>query len=673
MCGVVGVVSLKHKTIKTNNLVKMVNLLKHRGPDDAGYLFFHTGLHHSSKISFYQAFSDEKFKTLSPLLPPIQEAMSIKEINAHDWDIFLGHRRLSIIDTTPAGHQPMSDLSKNLWVSYNGEIYNFKEIRTELEQLGYQFYTQSDTEVIIYAYAKWGIECINKFNGMFALALYDNFAKKFFLIRDRYGIKPLYYQLDNENNLIFASENKAILAYCESNPQVDCEALLEYFTFQNIFTNKTFFTDIKLLEAGHYLEIDLRSKTLIKKCYWDFCFESCWNLKDEREYIVELERLFISAIKRQLQADVLVGGYLSGGIDSSSICGVASRFLPYLNTFSIGFDLTSARGIELGFDEREISEYLSYLFKTEHYEMVLKSGDMERCLRDFTYHLEEPRVGQSYPNFYAAKLASKFVGVVLSGCGGDELFGGYPWRYYRGIKNKDFKHYVEEYYLFWQRLVPNSQLKKLFAPIANKVNSVWTRDIFENILKGANVNPSCEEEYINNSLYFESKTFLHGLLMVEDKLSMAHSLEVRVPFLDNDLVDFAQKIPLSLKLSNFEDVKKIDENNLMQKRQNRFLQTKNNKMIFRKMASAFIPKEVVEGAKKGFSSPDGSWFSGESIDFVKQKLFCKDSLIFHYLDYKTCYNLINDHLEGKQNYRLLIWSLLNFNEWCQIHLGEYNA
>ncbi|MDE5592205.1 MAG: asparagine synthetase B, partial [Helicobacter sp.] len=214
MCGIVGVVAFQEQSIATNNLVKMVDLLQHRGNDDAGYLFFHTGLHHDIKVSFYQAFCDEKFKSISPFIPSIQEKASVQEINAHDWDIFLGHRRLSIIDISSAGHQPMSDLSKNLWVSYNGEIYNFQEIRAELQRLGYQFYTKSDTEVLLYAYAKWGIECVKKFNGMFAFALYDNFAKKFFLVRDRYGIKPLYYRMDDKK-LIFASEAKAILAYGE--------------------------------------------------------------------------------------------------------------------------------------------------------------------------------------------------------------------------------------------------------------------------------------------------------------------------------------------------------------------------------------------------------------------------------------------------------------------------
>lgn len=667
MCGVVGVVSLEQKAIRTNNLITMLDSISHRGPDDAGYLFFHTGLKHSKKISFFQAFSDEKFCHLSPLLPIIQSQASQKEIQSHDWDIFLGHRRLSVIDTSPAGHQPMGDLSKNIWLSYNGEIYNFKEIRQELKSLGYSFRSESDSEVIIYAYIHWGIECIKKFNGMFAFALYDNFKNKFFLVRDRYGIKPMYYCKDSSGNLIFASENKAILAYDKHLKELDKESLLEYFTFQNIFTSKTLLKNINVLEAGHYLVVDLQNKE-IKKCkYWDFCFEESLYLKDIREYKEELERLFVRAVERQLISDVPLGSYLSGGIDSGSICAIASDRIPNLNTFTIGFDLSSAKGLELGFDERSISEYLSYLFKTEHYEMVLKSGDMERCLKKLIYHLEEPRVGQSYPNFYAAKLASRFVKVVLSGCGGDELFCGYPWRYYNIVDNTNFDEYVDKYYLFWQRLIPNRDLHNLFAPIANETKHIWTRDIFKEALKGSNPYAKSKEEYINNSLYFEAKTFLHGLLVVEDKLSMAYSLETRVPFLDNDLVDFAQKIPISLKLSEIEKFN-VNENNIAQKRN--IYKSNAGKHIFRQMIRKFMPKEVVNASKQGFVGPSDSWFSGESIEFVKSKIFDKQAPIYNYFDYNTCVSLVNEHLQGKKNRRLFIWSLLNFDEWCQTYLGE---
>ncbi|MFW5606637.1 MAG: asparagine synthase (glutamine-hydrolyzing), partial [Campylobacter hyointestinalis] len=424
MCGIVGVISLNKKTIDINCIKPMADKIAHRGPDDAGYLCFHTGTKHENKVSFFQNLTDEKFKNIDDMLPTIESISAQRELHLHDYDLYMGHRRLSILDVSYDGHQPMSDLSKNIWIAYNGEIYNFKELRAELEQLGHRFKSKTDTEVIIYAYIEWGIDCIKKFNGMFAFSLYDNFNKKFYLCRDRYGIKPIYYHITKDNTLVYASEIKSILEYKDYKSELDKEALLEYFTFQNIFTNKTLHKNINILEAGCYFEINLLSRDLKKINYWDFDFSASEKLKDEREYIEELDRLFIQAVKRQLVSDVEIGSYLSGGMDSGSITAIASKYIPCLKTFTVGFDLSSASGIELSFDERAKSEYMSYKFKTEHYEMVLKSGDMERCLNDFAYHIEEPRVGQSYPNYYAAKLASKFVKVVLSGAGGDELFAG---------------------------------------------------------------------------------------------------------------------------------------------------------------------------------------------------------------------------------------------------------
>ena len=199
--------------------------------------------------------------------------------------------------------------------------------------------------------------------------------------------------------------------------------------------------------------------------YWDYKFEEVYHSNDLREYTEELDRLFQQAVKRQLVSDVELGSYLSGGMDSGSISAVAASNIKFLKSFTVGFDLSSASGLELAFDERSKAESMSAKFKTEHYQMVLKSGDMERCIKDLAWHLEEPRVGQSYQNYYAAKLASKFVKVVLSGCGGDELFGGYPWRYYRAIDVSNFEDYIDKYYLYWQRLVTNSEIKKLFKPI----------------------------------------------------------------------------------------------------------------------------------------------------------------------------------------------------------------
>ena len=661
MCGIVGAISLEAKSICVDYAKPMTDKISHRGPDDAGYLFFHTGSRHNNdKLSFFQNLTDDKFKNIDDMLPTIESNSIKRELYLHDYDLFLGHRRLAILDISYAGHQPMSDLSKNIWIVYNGEIYNFQEIRNELIKIGHKFKSHTDTEVIIYAYIEWGEKCIEKFNGMFSFCIYDNLKKRIILARDRYGIKPLYYHLTKNNTLVFASEIKSILEYKDYESKIDKEALLEYFTFQNIFTDKTLHKNIQILEPGHFLDINLKTKDIKNIKFWDFNFKE-ENFKDEKECIEELDRLLTQAVKRQLVADVPIGSYLSGGLDSGSIVAIASKNIPWLNTFTVGFDLNSTNGIELGFDERAKSEYMSYKFKTEHYEMVLKSGDMERCLSDFAYHLEEPRVGQSYPNYYAAKLASKFSKVVLGGAGGDELFAGYPWRYYKAVNNINFDDYIDKYYGFWKRLLPNKDLKDLFRPIVKDVENVWTRDIFSNIFINKETKQT-PEEYINDSLYFEAKTFLHGLLVVEDKLSMAHSLETRVPFLDNDLVDFVQKIPVKFKLKNLKSVINVDENTI-----GKLQKTNDGKIILRKAMKKYIPSEINDAIKQGFSSPDESWFRGDSIDFVKIKLLNKDAKIYSYFDKKTVERLLEEHLNGKQNRRLFIWSLLNFEEFVQIY------
>ena len=401
--------------------------------------------------------------------------------------------------------------------------------------------------------------------------------------------------------------------------------------------------------------------------YWDFDFREPASPASDEEYREELGRLFRQAVTRQLVSDVELGSYLSGGMDSGSITAVAAASFPYLKTFTCGFDLSSASGIELAFDERARAEAMSYQFKTEHYEMVLKAGDMERCLPRLARHLEEPRVGQSYPNYYAAQLASKFVKVVLSGAGGDELFGGYPWRYYRAVVNDNFEDYIDKYYLFWQRMLNGDELKKIFQPIWGDVSETNTRDIFRDVFRHHDESLSSPEDYINQSLYFECKTFLHGLLVVEDKLSMAHSLETRVPFLDNDLVEFAMRCPVHLKLNNLDEVIRIDENE-PSKQKRFFHKTRDGKQILRDVMSGFIPDEVAAAEKQGFSAPDASWFKGDSIDFVRRILMNGDARLYALLDKDSVQALVGEHLDGVHNRRLLIWSLLNL----ETAIGELN-
>jgi asparagine synthase (glutamine-hydrolysing) len=670
MCGIAGVVALGSRNLSTDMLKSMCDVIAHRGPDDAGYLLAQSGRMHPRHACYDECFTDREFRHVNPMLPEIDTAHGKNALNSHSWDIFFGHRRLSILDITAAGHQPMTDLTRSVWTVYNGEIYNFKELRAELIKKGYEFKTQSDTEVLIASYLEWGIDCVKKFNGMFAFALWDKRNNRFHLVRDRYGIKPVYYKRLESGEFVFGSEAKAILAYCnKQRSKVDYEALLEYFTFQNIFTDKTFYSGIKILEPGTILTADLSQKepSIHYQKYWDFDFSQPEKMADEREYLEELERLFVQAVKRQMISDVEIGSYLSGGMDSGSITAIAAKEVPYLKSFTVGFDLTNVSAIEAGFDERKKSELMSYIYKTEHYEMVLKSGDMERCLPEYAWHMETPRVGQSYPNYYAAKLASKFVKVVLSGAGGDELFAGYPWRYYRAVNNKSFDDYIDKYYLFWQRLVDNRDLKRIFKPIWNQVDHVWTRDIFKNVFRDNPHTPITAEDYVNQSLYFEAKTFLHGLLIVEDRLSMAHSLETRVPFLDNDLVDFAMKVPVNMKLGNLTAVSRIDENDFGSKADKYFKKTKDGKLILRKALKKYMPNEISNAVKQGFSSPDQTWFRNESNNFVERELGDRENPIYNLLDYDSVNSLLKEHMSARKNRRLFVWGLLNMSYWCRQH------
>jgi asparagine synthase (glutamine-hydrolysing) len=625
MCGICGIFNLNGEPVSPVILRKLTDAIAHRGPDGEGF--------------FIDSF------------------------------LGLGHRRLAIIDLSPMGHQPMSTPDGKYIISYNGEVYNFRELRSELEALGHPFRSATDTEVVLNAYVQWGEACVERFNGMFAFALWDRTRQALFLARDRYGIKPLYYAFFG-NTFVFGSEQKAILSHPAFRREIDLEALLEYFTFQNLFTDRTFFRNLRLFPAGCRASVPLgfasASGGAIKiDRYWDYHFQEPATPVDEGECLEELARLFIQAVNRQLISDVELGAYLSGGMDSGSITAIAAMQLPYIKTFTCGFDLHSASGLELGYDEREKAEYMSYLFKTEHYEMVLKAGDMERVFQKVAWHIEEPRVGQSYPNYYVARLASKFVKVVLGGAGGDELFGGYPWRYYRAVVNDDFENYIDKYYAYWQRLIPNTTIRKVFRPIWDHVKQVWTRDIFRDVFCFRPGEISDPQAYVNLSLYFEAKTFLHGLLIVEDKLSMANGLETRVPFLDNDLVDFAMGLPVKLKLGKIMEVIRLNENEPGPKTQRYFQKTKDGKLILRKVMNRYIPDVITSAVKQGFSAPDSSWFKGESIDFVKRVIFNPRALLYEFLDPSEVRQLVTEHIEGITNRRLLIWSLLNFEFWLK--------
>ena len=585
--------------------------------------------------------------------------------------VALGHRRLAILDLSDAGRQPMSSEDGKITITYNGEIYNFKELREELQKAGYQFQSGTDTEVIIKGYQHWGLDVIPKLNGMFAFALWDENKEELLITRDRYGVKPIYLWVRSDE-VVFASEIKAILQHPEYKIDINYEALSEYFTFQNIFRYHTLFKDIQMLAPARVLRFD-RNMQVNEYLYWNYNFTDVDDKITAIDAEEETLRLFKQAVKRQMVADVRVGSYLSGGMDSGSITGIATAQTPRLATFTCGFDMSTTTGREANFDERRDAEIMASFFRTEHYEQVLNAGDLSWALPKVVYHLEDLRVGMSYPNYYVAGLASKFVKVCLSGAGGDELYGGYPWRYYRVFKSINQENYFNEYYAFWQRLVSDDDKKKLFNQgTYNKIAGLRSPfEVFKNVFTyNKSLKYSHPEDHIANSLYFEAKTFLPSLFVVGDKLAMAHSLEERFPFMDNDLVDFAQKIPVRYKLGNLEQMKIIDENETAKLR--RFqMQFDDGKNVLRKAMSSIIPEQIINRKKQGFSAPDESWYRGENFQYVKKLLIDKNAVSSDYINRDYIKMILSEHSEKNINHRLLIWSFICFEWWCRIFLkGE---
>jgi len=621
MCGIAGVFNLDGKPFPEERLKRMAGEIAHRGPDGEGYF--------------------------------------IKE------GIALAHRRLAILDVTDKARQPMSSKDGKWTVVFNGCIYNFREIRETLIKRGHRFDSASDTEVIAEGLSEWGSGVFELFNGMFAVAAWNSEEKSLWLSRDRFGVKPLYYWF-NGKTFVFSSEIKAILLHPAYTMSVDINALNEYFTFQNLFSYRTLFKGIFMLPQANTIKIDSNTRSIIHNSWWDYDFSSPDEKMSFGEAREETLRLLKQAVVRQMVSDVPVGSYLSGGMDSGSITAIASQNVPRLTTFTCGFDMSGVSGVEANFDERRDAELMANAFKTEHYEQVINAGDLRWSLPSLVWHLEDLRTGMSYPNFYIARLASKFVKVCLQGTGGDELFGGYPWRYYRVFGSVSKKEFFEQYYGFWQRLVSDSQKKELFTEdVFRQTDIDEPRMIFERVFTfNTRLKYDTPEQHIQNSLYFEIKTFLNGLLIVGDKLSMANGLEERFPFLDNDLVNFAQKIPVRHKLGNLEEeLKRIDEN--LGNKKMVFREFNDGKNVLRKAMQELIPEKIIKRQKQGFSSPDESWYRGENALFVKETLVENNCISFNFLNRKFVEKTVDEHINRGINHRLLIWSMLCFEKWCE--------
>ncbi len=619
MCGIAGVVSATRESNVSESLVRhMCDQIVHRGPDDEGiYVADGAGL---------------------------------------------GMRRLSIIDLA-GGHQPVFNEDRSAWVVFNGEIYNFPELRPDLERRGHRFYTKTDTEVIIHLYEEMGAECVTKLRGMFGLAIYDKAKRKLILARDRLGKKPVHYAL-HKGNLYFASEIKSILAVAPELAEVNAQALFEYLYYGYVPEPLTAFQGIHKLPSGHLLEFE-RGEVRVRQ-YWDLPEYGTHSPKSEEECLEELESRLLEATKIRLISDVPLGAFLSGGTDSSTIVALMARASSGpVKTFSIGFKKDD-------FDETNQARMVASKFGTEHHEMILEP-DVVQTVEHLTSSLEEPFGDSSMlPTYYVAQMARKHVTVALSGDGGDEVFAGYDryrihssqgileqvpaWarRFYRekvfprvpyGMKGRRLSYNIS---LPWQERYVD---RLSFLPDFERDMPLLSED-FRNVLRRsedpANVlrrrfAAAPTKDPVSQILYVDTKTYLvDDILTKVDRMSMLNSLEVRVPILDHVLVEWATGLGSEWKLRG-----------------------KNQKYILRKLAERVgVPREVLYRAKRGFSLPLVHWMRNELKDMLMILLEPR-TLERGYFEPSG----IRGVMSGKNTAR--IWRLLMFELWHRNFLEKY--
>lgn len=628
MCGICGKVDLRGKIVEKELLYRMCSVMKHRGPDDEGIFC--------------------------------------------DKNVGLGHRRLSIIDLA-GGHQPMSDESEQFGVVFNGEIYNFHEIRTKLMKKGYHFRTNSDTEVIIQAYAEYGENCVRYFNGMFAFAIYDRVKRKLFLARDRLGIKPLYYYY-KDGMFIFASEMKAILEDPLVARELDWQAFNYYLSYNYIPAPHSIIRDVKKLLQGCYLILDVKTGRLETKKYWEIPTYTDDNLKEE-EIKEKLIQLISDSVKRRLISDVPLGAFLSGGIDSSTIVGMMTKTANApVETFSIGFK-------EKDYDESNYAQQVANHLGTNHHLLVIEPKADINLLKKLVWQFDEPFADSTLlANYLLAKLTREYVTVALSGDGGDELFGGYR-KFVDAQKRLPFarfpkflRHGLIHFGIFLPLELrgrhsltllglefPESYIARLnrFTNYSYHITSkqhFLTRDALHQIgvIQSSNVfleqlfSETGDLDFINKLLYVDLKSYLvENNLTKVDKTSMLTSLEVRVPFLDYTVVEFAMTIPERFKIH-----------------------PNGNKYILREIVRHILPKNIVERPKQGFNLPLGQWFRTDWYQLARDILLGKKAMQRGIFNVNHLRYIIERHKTGKWDYYYPIFMALVFELWCQTYLDQ---
>lgn len=585
MCGIVGFID-KNKNIDTLN--DMLNIQSYRGPDDSGVYF------------------DEKR------------------------GVHFGHNRLSIQDLTSHGHQPFVSDCGNYIIVFNGEVYNFKNIKIELEKLGYEFISNSDTEVILYSYKEWGIKCIDKFIGMFAFAILDKVEDKLVLVRDRTGVKPLYYYAD-EKEFMFSSEIKSFHKHPKFKKEQNLDVLPYFFQFGYIPAPYTIFQNCFKLEAGHYLELKIDNLEFKIIKYWDvtdFYLQEKFT-KNEDEIIEDIEKILDDAIDLRMVSDVPVGVFLSGGYDSSLVASIlAKKQGKKINTFTIGFDDEKYNEAK---HAKSISEYLG----TNHTEYYMKNSDMLDLVEKLPFYYDEPFGDSSaLPTMIVSKLARQSVTVALSSDGGDEAFCGYSKYFFlnkfQDIFSNSFKREVlktglnlfsadsveyineklpknlkqtniKDKYTKFQRAINSSSLEEMFQnassyvdknEIARFLKVSKNKELFKKWKKIGNI------EFLNQMMAVDYKLFMNDDVLTKvDRATMSVSLEGREPLLDHRIIEYMARVPLDIKYKN-----------------------KQGKYLLRQVLYKYLPKEIVDKPKSGFQIPLNEWLRGELKPLVLKYL-----------------------------------------------------
>lgn len=618
MCGIVGCYNFRGE-VDYSTLIRMRDTLEHRGPDDSG--------------------------------------VYIDKENG----IGLGHRRLSVIDLSSQGHQPMSNFNGSVWITYNGEVYNYEEIREELLQKGHSFKSTSDTEVILKSYLEWGIKCVDRFVGMFALAIWDKNIKRLYLLRDRAGVKPLYYY-HKDNLLLFGSELKALMAHPEFKKNINMDVMPFYLRYGYIPTTQTIFKNTHKLSPGHILSI--QDNELKEMKYWDVVdqyLKEPFN-KNQQTITEELEDLMVDAFKYRLISDVPSGIFLSGGIDSSIVTALLQKNTNrQLKTFTIGFH-------ENRFDEAKWAKKVADHLETDHTEYYFSASECIDLITEMPLIYDEPFADNSaIPTYLLSKLARKDVKVILSADGGDELFCGYD-RYKSISSLYTYLPYVpkcvrnsiifaldkispgKDKHKKWINIIRESGKKNLLDMHKFKINKWIPQDISDVLCNMPQCQPHTyfEDTYrqlkksgsIDQMMAIDFKTFLlDDILSKVDRATMHASLESREPFLDHRLVEYSARIPISLK----------HKNGL-------------SKYILRQILYKYVPRNLVDRPKKGFVIPLSKWLKGKlnpmMMDYLSEDRIKRGGM-FNPDVVKKC---IKNFQDGKLNVHKL-WFILSFEMW----------